>query len=69
MDAEKGNNSLPIGDYFFLTQRRAYGMSSMAGLSFIQPQCRSRCIQEGKKCPVYDSCNEKYNFRRDILEP
>lgn len=69
MYEEKECNSFQIGDFFYSPPRRNYGMSSMAGLGYIQPQCRSRCIQEGEKCPIYDSCNEKYNLGRDILDP
>ena len=51
-------------DWFWANTTRP-AQSSMAGFGIIGV-CRSECIQNGKACPIYETCMQK-NMIRDIL--
>ena len=63
MDKKAENGSPEMGDYFYSMPERRTGMSRFAGVAVSGMQCRSRCIQEGKTCPLYKTCTQKYELR------
>ena len=57
------NNTKRISDYFYAESSASSGCS-YAGLSYFGPECHSQCIQNGKRCPIYDSCMQRHNLRQ-----
>lgn len=62
MNKKAENSTSEVGDYFYMTQRRT-GMGALAGIAALGMQCRSQCIQDGKTCPLYKTCMQKYEIR------
>lgn len=56
-----------VGDYFYYDHGYGAYPSTMAGLQFTQQKCRSRCIQDGKACPLYQTCQQARDLRTDLL--
>lgn len=56
-----------IGDYFYHNRNKTvfgfYGAGISAGRVDI---CRSKCIQDGERCPLYNTCRDK-DMLREIL--
>lgn len=58
------NNTNRISDYFYAESSASSGCSHAAGLSYIGSECYSQCIQNGKRCPIYDGCMQRHNLRQ-----
>lgn len=57
---EQKNDTKGSFDYFFASGARSFGQTT-AGTSF--GLCSSRCIQNGKACPLYETCSQKHMIR------
>lgn len=65
--ADMGNKTLEqkntnkIGDYFWRENAKKIGgfSANLVGMEYAYSKCSSQCIQNGKQCPIYNTCIQR----------
>lgn len=53
-----------VADRFWLNpDRRLYGFYGASITAGRIDVCRSECIQNGKRCPLYNTCTDRFRLR------
>lgn len=54
-------NTNKIGDYFWRENTSKTGgfSANLVGMEYAYSKCGSQCIQNGKRCPIYNTCIQR----------
>lgn len=54
-------NTNKIGDHFWsgnIEKASGFG-ANLVGMEYVYGKCSSQCIQNGKQCPIYNTCIQR----------
>lgn len=54
-------NTNKIGDHFWSgnTEKTGGFSANLVGMEYVYGKCSSQCIQNGKQCPIYNTCIQR----------